>query len=407
MSAVSTTKVLSRASLDKLSSLGSDTKVHNGWRFISNRLYMSESTGSEESFVPIPDDLESVQTLLFMGFTESAAQATYSRFQRFLLDEHEEELLAFAKGTIRCGKDAIDEDDDWDEAMKSMGIDIALRKRILHPDYNQVRLTETSMYWVLQTVTDLFDFLVTLNPKLENTAISRSQSVSLASRLVLNTEESSSSRSGVTSERTPTSIATQSSSEVKATLAECLQKPGETLLFKGGAINRLQKAIVRDTIKLGNVFSIPPTDFSDQKILWYFTKQRSVAELYANWASNRLGKERVEVGIMSVVFSDDLLTESKEIYGMDYKEFVWHNRLQLPIPEKFRHYAEAEVLIGSVLDISSANVERMYSRGQNYSELQLLRLRTGDSVTQYCVQSLDLINKISDRGRLWITPLNV
>ena len=56
------TKVFSRSSLAKLENSGSDTEIYDGWRFILNRHYMSDSSRSEESVVLIPDEIESKQT---------------------------------------------------------------------------------------------------------------------------------------------------------------------------------------------------------------------------------------------------------------------------------------------------------------------------------------------------------
>ena len=107
------TKVFSRFSLAKLENSGSDTEIYDGWRFILNRHYMSDSSSSQESVVPIPDEIESKQTLVSMGMTDGAAEATYQRFQLARTNMPDDELLGFAKGTVRRRNDAVDEDDNW------------------------------------------------------------------------------------------------------------------------------------------------------------------------------------------------------------------------------------------------------------------------------------------------------
>lgn len=113
--------------------------------------------------IAIPDELESIQTLVFMGFSRSAAEATYERFRWIQREHPDEELLAIAKGTVRSGQDAIDDEENWDEAMQSMGMDVALRTRILSPEFHAICRTETAMFWVVETITDSYDFLLSLN----------------------------------------------------------------------------------------------------------------------------------------------------------------------------------------------------------------------------------------------------
>ena len=76
-----TAKVLNQSSFAKLIESGSDTEVHDGWRFILNKHYMSHSSSLVESVVPIPDELESVQTLKFLGITQFMAPSiTWERY---------------------------------------------------------------------------------------------------------------------------------------------------------------------------------------------------------------------------------------------------------------------------------------------------------------------------------------
>lgn len=105
--------------------------------------------------------------------------------------------------------------------------------------------------------------------------------------------------------------------------------------------------------------SKPPSDFSRNEAYWYFTKQESVAAMHADYSRTRLGEERIEAGILSIVIPIDLLPEVLEIFGPDFEEFVGTNRLRLKIPQRLTYYAEAEVLIGPILSVSTSKVERM------------------------------------------------
>lgn len=129
---------------------------------------MSESSSVRDSVIAIPDELESVQTLVLMGFSQSAAEATYERFRRIQREHPNEELLAVAKGTVRGGQDAIDDEENWDKAMQSMGTDVALQTRILNSVYHAICRAETAMFWVIETITDCYDFLLSFNETISN-----------------------------------------------------------------------------------------------------------------------------------------------------------------------------------------------------------------------------------------------
>lgn len=81
--------------------------------------------------------------------------------------------------------------------------------------------------------------------------------------------------------------------------------------------------------------------------------------MHADYSRTRLGEERIEAGILSIVIPIDLLPEVLEIFGPDFEEFVGTNRLRLKIPQRLTYYAEAEVLIGPILSVSTSKVERM------------------------------------------------
>lgn len=420
MSLTTTTKVISQSSLSKLVASGSDVEVYDGWRFILNKTYMSESSGSSESIVAIPDDLKSVQTLKFLGFTDTAAEITFKRFQRAQSEWPDEELISYAKGTVRAGNDAVDEDDDWDEAMRSMGIDDQLRGRILNTRYTNIRLTETAMYWVIDTITDLYEFLISFNTNMDNSETVFGRPVSLASRMASGASVASSS---ATPKAQPESkmkgkggLKSKSHAgpepQVSTKVDERIVQADETILLKGGSLSRLNRAIntrkdIAPVISLNQISSQAPTDFSGDQPYWYFTKQKAVAEMYASWAMTRSGDDRVETGILSVIIPNDPLKNAVEIYGNDFKRFAWTNRLNLYMPEELEHYTKSEVLIGPIISSSTTNLTRMFDSGEDFLSLELLRLNSGDSATQFCILSRDLILKINERGRCWVARLEL
>ena len=151
MSTRSTTVLTEESVADLSKRFGSTVSTEPGWIAIPRRaLTSSEEDGS---FV-VPRDLNSIATLRFLGLSKLAADRTWNRYNEFL-DTRYDDILDFALGTVKSGDDTISVDDeDWIEAMKSMGIGKDLRRRILTPSYKSIRITKTPQEWILQTITE-------------------------------------------------------------------------------------------------------------------------------------------------------------------------------------------------------------------------------------------------------------
>lgn len=418
-----TTKVLSQSSLSKLATSGSDIEVYGGWRYIHSKHYMSESSSSSDNIVAIPDELESVQTLKFLGFTENAADLTFKRFQRAQSKWQDEEIISYAKGTVRAGNDAVDDTDNWDEAMRSMGIDEQLRGRILDPRYANIRRTETAMHWVIDTITDLYEFLTSFNANMKRAEMLSGPLWNIVGKMTRGASPAASSTTLMVQPQSKTKekgskpqgglespVSTTIGERTVPADEERIVQADETTLLKGGSLSRLNGAINyrrenTPVVSLNEIPSVPPTDFSGDKLYWYFTKQKTVAELYANWASQRLGGERVEIGILTVIIPNILLENAVEIYSNTLKEFVWTNRLNLHMPDYLLHFAESEVLVGPIISAPTTRIARMFDRGEDWTNLEPLRLSSGDSATQWCIQSRELILEMNQRARCWVTRL--
>lgn len=74
------------------------------------------------------------------------------------------------------------------------------------------------------------------------------------------------------------------------------------------------------------------------------------------------------------------------------------------MPDSLKQFNEKELLIGPVLKSPTAKLKRMRGNGEKYRDLELLRLE-GDSATQYCMQSRDLILRMNQHCQLWVTSL--
>ena len=168
--------VLSSDASSWLSENGDATEIKTGWlRVRASRL---STSSSDESMVDIPTVLESYQTLRYIGFASGAATTI---FETYTAEDQSIELLEFAKGHVRSFPDATAAM-DWSSAMDRMGINTDLRNLILDPEYEDVRLSQTARFWVIDALTANYRSLKSL----ENVVMGskkKSSKVALQSRI--------------------------------------------------------------------------------------------------------------------------------------------------------------------------------------------------------------------------------
>ncbi|KAL9024773.1 MAG: hypothetical protein Q9196_006267 [Gyalolechia fulgens] len=123
----------------------------------------SLSSSSDTESIDIPQVLESVETLTFIGFVSTAASIIFNKYQESLLVCDWCELLDFIRGHIESSDDAASEDADWDQAILDMGIKPSIKDQILDPQLTTTRPSETARHWVLDTLITKFLWRKSLN----------------------------------------------------------------------------------------------------------------------------------------------------------------------------------------------------------------------------------------------------
>ena len=156
------TRTISDSVETYLLALGAPTSTEDGWRSLSAASYNSSSSDSDAT-IEIPEFIDSIETLKFIGFCDEAAEETWHNFcvvrERVGSDAS---LIHIAKNRVRRGHDAFEANHDWDLAMASMGIGPALRARILTPGYEDIRFSQTAKDWVIESIEDRYGFLKSL-----------------------------------------------------------------------------------------------------------------------------------------------------------------------------------------------------------------------------------------------------
>ncbi|KAI9809085.1 MAG: hypothetical protein M1825_002374 [Sarcosagium campestre] len=145
------TPVLQKA-VNALADLGTPlSPPQNGLIQVPTTYLESTSPTHTGDTVPVPEYFESLQTLLYIGFDEDTARTVWEYYQRVIQSfPGSTTLFDTAVARIEGGDvNARGDDEDYDEALKSMGIEAELRGDILDEEFKEFRLKESAKFWVL------------------------------------------------------------------------------------------------------------------------------------------------------------------------------------------------------------------------------------------------------------------
>ncbi|KAL8991977.1 MAG: hypothetical protein Q9169_007482 [Polycauliona sp. 2 TL-2023] len=419
------TRVVSSESAAILSLIGDTPVTDGGWlslraRDVSPPSTSAPDTGDEKLAVPIV--LESVEGLSFMGFTDQAADAIFHQFNVVAAERENVEILSFAKGHVRSYPDAALPWADWRPAILDMGLKTDVVDRILNPRFESLRVSQTASYWVVDTITANYYYLLSLNQQIhELPRVARRNDVQIDSAITgeLTRESTAMPGPSSTSSTAPPTQAVTSSSSRYSGAADHQVHPGEVDLLKGGYQSRLEQALpltnpptgVRNA-RLGLIRSNPPCDFSINETALYFSKQRQVANEYVTFARERTTQQNrapAPVGILHVVVPRELLEDFQEIYGDTWRQFVMHCRLMSDdeqIPLHLQYLRQAQVVIGPVLNSTAEALERMVGSTLRFDGIQPWRLPNGASVQQHCIRDEgDIIQQMNRSARVWFETI--
>ncbi|KAL8365023.1 hypothetical protein RB595_004030 [Gaeumannomyces hyphopodioides] len=384
------------------------TPASNGRRRIHKRRLQSSSEESSANipltpiswgsdsdstlFEVVPDALNSRETLLYLGFNEETASYLWHRWThwdeesngpRLDIDTGEFPKIELDEGTTFIGLalyhiedlhvNAVTEDDQsWRSCMVACGISDGLQDDILDPFFKNIRMTESCLFWLIDTLQMRWRGLKSIQATSHERAhASRRQSTRPVA--VSDNQPSGSTGNGESSRR---SISGQMSSQVpwisshtamsdQAKLAG-RNAPGFIHLWKG--IDQARIKDLRDANgsidNLESLLSGFPSDFARQ-LAYYFAVDRDVALMYALWAKNRDGVQSVVLVQISIRNSDiKSLSESEKLTTFypseEWKKLVWHCRRPKKLPTELRKFRLASLIIGTIArkpDLAYRNME--------------------------------------------------
>ncbi|CAD6583438.1 MAG: hypothetical protein ASARMPRED_001322 [Alectoria sarmentosa] len=248
---------------------------------------LKEHSSEDNKIITIPRELNSKATLRFLGLSKAATDDTWSRYAKFIEQYRYEDVIGFAKATVRGGQDTASIDnDDWIIAMRTMGVRKVLRNRIMTPGFESIRLTKTPQVWVLQTFKERWFELKDLDHiVLGRRGQKATGFVSLKERKANKVKEKEGKGS---SSKIKDDEVEDSRLAIETVVQERSAKGDEVEWFKGAGYARLKSAFIvpeddygpgEPRYDTGCLESTPPTDFSRGSGDTYWAKTRQLAEL--------------------------------------------------------------------------------------------------------------------------------
>ncbi len=369
--------------------------------------------GAVDAFAIIPEVLFSLETLRYIGFSNNAAQAIWTKWVNWPQTGPRREtdpsdggqyITFIDLATIRlqsCDDVHTDDDVQWRNCLAECGVSSSVQESIMDPAFKDLRLSNSCVGWVDDTIRMRFAGLEEIRwaskqreMKLARDSSRPSESGHRRGQHSGPAQQSYSSSSGgkagegssqkqrsVSSMQQETTPGISSQAWNDETRLEISNQPGKIVLFKGidqgrivglfddsGALSKIQKLL-----------SLPPSDFSGSRPLFYFTPDYRVAEYYAAYAKRRSECESVVMVCLSIPQQaiDDLTEPSiQHLYwpSPHFKELVWRSKTQNSLPPHLRQYRDALIIIGNI----TRGANRMYEQMGGWEDMTnecLLRIR--------------------------------
>lgn len=401
------TKTLSEKALAILRTRGENISVKEGFRTLSSGAYSPPGSLAEEDSFEVPDELESVPTLLFLELEPATAAKVWKNYSLWVKDfPHRASILEAAINWVNDveGADAATNDEEWEEAFEIIGVTKAFQERVLDPRWTHMRVLSTPKELTVEMFHLRFEFLEQLDAfvietsaAIERETTSTSNEVKhfiIAPELIPPRASSHMSDSSW-----------QASTPIMQTPTEPPPAPLEhhTTLYKGSSVARLNRINGREGLNFARISSTPPGDFSSTFRGVYFTKNYFVACEYAKWACQLAHRRRLPMAILKVAVPNSILRSIKDVAGDDWRTFVWLNGRDEVLPHYFDNLMDFQWLTGPICGMSSFNISRL----SNKNGLTTMRLPCCHNPTQHFANQKTTINLLNAhcQNTVVITPL--
>ncbi|KAI4868987.1 hypothetical protein F4820DRAFT_408526 [Hypoxylon rubiginosum] len=376
----------------------------------------TDSADAASAFATIPITLISYDTLGYLGLAVDKANAIWSEWTHWPATGPRREIdaddgglqvtfLDFIVARLENYEDVFEDNDaQWRQCLIVCGINESVQDAIMDPIFKDIRLTNSCVYWVKDTLAMRYAGLEDIrraSHRREKELVNASarpggshsdNSSNRGSGRGGNVQEHSPAKGKATSQgrRSVSGLQQQTTPGISPqfwnskTAVDIDNQPGNIVLFKGidqGRITGLfnERGEVQSIEKL---LSMPRSDFSSTRALFYFTPDCHIAEYYAAYAKRRSNCESVVMVSMSIPREAINNLEEPDIRRLywpspHWKQLVWRSKTAKPLPKPLRSYRDALLIIGTI----SKGAERLFENFKTWEDMTdacVLRVRSSN-----------------------------
>jgi hypothetical protein len=359
-------------------------------RQISGSLMFSEASSSSEysadsgiglnpSFI-IPEYIESVETLEFIGWEEEKAADIWARWE--IVKQTESNEATFQQHFLEYALSAVpdlkheDRQEDWQAEMLNWGVNAELRSAIMDEAYASIRLTESVEYWVKDTM------------EIRYLSLERLQRDSQ-----MRVQTSATSTSNITDTRENPAVMTQSA-------ATSSSVPGRLTLYKAIARDRVVQHAT-GKIAIESLVSGTPSDFRGVGgTTLYFTPSLKVAEHYRGYIRRRYNGAAPLMLELSVTNSFiEALPPYILHFGDLWKEIVYTSRRGLLLGGDLKRIHRLPLIIAPIAKSHNRTISSLDDHHQISSAQHVLYVEDSEAI-QYVFQGDDMLYSLEEYGEV-------
>jgi hypothetical protein len=223
--------------------------------------------------------------------------------------------------------------------MDHFGIRKELQNAITTPECNNIRLTASLKFWLVDALTLRFSYL---------------QEIQQGSRLRLERSRKENSqdspRPSRGSKAEPQEVSTPPVPIVQALRADPGNSPAYITLWKGVHMNRVSnlRSAVTGELSLEDLLTNPPSDFNGKRRGLYWALDIEVAQKYCDFAKKYSAAKCVIVRMTVPIALIEKVAPYQLPCGDLWKQVVWLSRRQQPLEKELRFLRSEALLIGSI-----------------------------------------------------------
>ncbi|KAH9217060.1 hypothetical protein DL95DRAFT_386889 [Leptodontidium sp. 2 PMI_412] len=360
-------------------------------RQISGSLMFSEASSLSENSVDsgvslvrsfvIPEFMESVETLEYIGWGEEKATDIWARWE--IVKQTESNEITFQQRFLEYALSAIpdlkleDRQEDWDAEMLNWGVGDELRAAIMDEAYTNIRLTESAQYWVKDTM------------EIRYLSLERLQRDSRMRAQISATSTNNATNNATDNRENP---------EVIPQVATSSTIPGRLILYKAIAKDRVGQGPTGE-ISIESLVSGTPSDFRGVGgTTLYFTPNLEVAEHCRGYIRRRYNAAAPVMLELSVPNSFiEALPPYFLRFGDLWKEIVYTSRRGLLLRGDLKRIYQLPLIIAPIACSQNRTISSLDDYHQISSARHVLYVEDSEAI-QYVFQGDTMLYSLEEHG---------